>query len=162
MSSINSVRKLQILYFSKKNKKIKNLKNGEKKWPNIGIYTYYSLRVYCYLWALFAYETGHSFQHCFLQNKYFTFLDLLTLIVLNCTLTAANVWDFKGNCTIAGEYFFHQNITLFNFDELQLKRLLRYCFEIFSNLNAICKIMNITVDFRIFVNVSHSVFLKKH
>ena len=31
MSSINSVTKLQILYFSKKNKKIKNLKNGEKK-----------------------------------------------------------------------------------------------------------------------------------
>ena len=41
MSSINSVRKLQILYFSKKNKKIKNRKNGEKKWPDIGIYTYY-------------------------------------------------------------------------------------------------------------------------
>ena len=37
MSSINSVRKLQILYFSKKNKKIKNLKNGEKKWPDIWI-----------------------------------------------------------------------------------------------------------------------------
>ena len=31
MSSINSVRNLQILYFSKKNKKIKNLKNEEKK-----------------------------------------------------------------------------------------------------------------------------------
>ena len=31
MSSINSVRKLQILYFSMKNKKIKNLENGEKK-----------------------------------------------------------------------------------------------------------------------------------
>ena len=44
MSSINSVRKLQILYFSKKNKKVKNLKNGEKKWPNIGIYTYYYRR----------------------------------------------------------------------------------------------------------------------
>ena len=29
MSSINSVRNLQILYFSEKNKKIKNLKNGE-------------------------------------------------------------------------------------------------------------------------------------
>ena len=42
MSSINSVRKLQILYFSKKNKKIKNLKNGEKKWPDTGIYTYYT------------------------------------------------------------------------------------------------------------------------
>ena len=41
MSSINSVRKLQILYFSKKNKKIKNLKNGEKKWPDISIDTYY-------------------------------------------------------------------------------------------------------------------------
>ena len=41
MSSINSVRNLQILYFSKKNKKIKNLKHGEKKWPDIGIYTYY-------------------------------------------------------------------------------------------------------------------------
>ena len=27
--------------FSKKNKKMKNLKNGEKKWPDIGIYTYY-------------------------------------------------------------------------------------------------------------------------
>ena len=41
MSSINSARKSQILYFSKKNKKIKNLKNDEKKWPNIAIYTYY-------------------------------------------------------------------------------------------------------------------------
>ena len=30
MSGRNSIRKLQILYFSKKNKKIKNLKNGEK------------------------------------------------------------------------------------------------------------------------------------
>ena len=33
MSTINSVRKLQILYFSKKNKEIKNLKNGEKVGP---------------------------------------------------------------------------------------------------------------------------------
>ena len=46
MSSINSVRKLQILYFSKKNKKIKNLKNGEKMWPDIGIYTQY-LKTVC-------------------------------------------------------------------------------------------------------------------
>ena len=36
MSSINSVRKLQILYFSMKNKKIKNLKIVF----DIGIYTY--------------------------------------------------------------------------------------------------------------------------
>ena len=41
MSSINSVRKLQILYFSMKNKEIKNLQNGEKKWSDIGVYTYY-------------------------------------------------------------------------------------------------------------------------
>ena len=41
MSSINSIRKLQILSFSKKNKKIKNLENGEKKWSDIGIYTYF-------------------------------------------------------------------------------------------------------------------------
>ena len=30
MSGINIVKNLQVLYFSKKNKKIKNLKNGEK------------------------------------------------------------------------------------------------------------------------------------
>ena len=51
MSSINNVRNLRILYFSKKNKKIKNLKNGEKKWPDIGSYTYYqsmwNSKVYC-------------------------------------------------------------------------------------------------------------------
>ena len=40
MSSINSVRKLQMLYFSKKNKKIKYLKHGEKNWVDIGMYTY--------------------------------------------------------------------------------------------------------------------------
>ena len=33
MNSITSVRKLQILYFSKKNKKIKNLNNEEKNGP---------------------------------------------------------------------------------------------------------------------------------
>ena len=41
MSSINSVRKLQILYFSIKNKEIKKLKNGEKKWLDTGIYINY-------------------------------------------------------------------------------------------------------------------------
>ena len=45
MSSINSVKNLQMPYFSKKNKKNKNLENGEKKWPDIGIYTYYSERI---------------------------------------------------------------------------------------------------------------------
>ena len=37
MRSINSVKNLQILYFSKKNKKIKNVKNDEKKLLDIGI-----------------------------------------------------------------------------------------------------------------------------
>ena len=32
MSSINSVRNLQMLNFIKKNNEIKNLKNGKKKW----------------------------------------------------------------------------------------------------------------------------------
>ena len=31
-----------MLYFSKKNKEIKNLKNGGKKWPRTPIYKYYS------------------------------------------------------------------------------------------------------------------------
>ena len=38
MSSINSVRKLQILYY----KEIRNLKNVEKKWPDTDIYIYSS------------------------------------------------------------------------------------------------------------------------
>ena len=33
MTSINRVRKLQLLYFSRKNKEIKNLKIGEIFWP---------------------------------------------------------------------------------------------------------------------------------
>ena len=41
MSSINSERNLQMLYFSNKNKKIKNLKNGEKRCLRTPIYTYY-------------------------------------------------------------------------------------------------------------------------
>ena len=44
MNSINNVRNLRILYFSKKIKKTKNLKNGEKKWSNIGSYTYYWIK----------------------------------------------------------------------------------------------------------------------
>ena len=36
MSSVNSVRK---------NEEIKNLKSGEKKWPDTGIYTYYLFKV---------------------------------------------------------------------------------------------------------------------
>ena len=42
MSSINNVRNLRIFFFSKKNENIRIPKNGEKKWPDIGSYTYYS------------------------------------------------------------------------------------------------------------------------
>ena len=62
MSSTNSVTKLQILYFSKKNKKIKNLKNGEKKMARYR-HLYILLLIYMdlgleligtyYLWVLF-------------------------------------------------------------------------------------------------------------
>ena len=41
MGSINGVRKLQILYFSKKNKKIKKLKKDEKKCAKTPRYTYF-------------------------------------------------------------------------------------------------------------------------
>ena len=41
MSSINSVKKLQILYFQQKKKKKKQSKNGEKMWLDTGIYIYY-------------------------------------------------------------------------------------------------------------------------
>ena len=43
MSCMNSVKKLQILYFSKKKKKkIKKLKNDEKNWLKTASYAYYS------------------------------------------------------------------------------------------------------------------------
>ena len=44
----------------------------------------------------------------------------------------ANVQDFNGNCTIAREKFYN---TFSNFDDLQLRSLLRYCFEISSQAN---------------------------
>ena len=43
MSSVNSVRKLLVLSFRKKNKEIKNLKNREKSGPEP--YTYYSTQI---------------------------------------------------------------------------------------------------------------------
>ena len=49
MSSINSVRNLQILYFSKKNKESKKLKKNKKKWARTPIYTYYCLQHHCIL-----------------------------------------------------------------------------------------------------------------
>ena len=68
MSSINSVRKLQItklqLYFNMKNKKIKNLKNGEKRWPDIGIYTYYSRPTSCDKAFLRSQITAKSLYFC--------------------------------------------------------------------------------------------------
>ena len=54
MSSINSVRNLQILYFSKKNKEIKNLKNGEKKYVLILAFIHTTLVLYdcyCFCWC---------------------------------------------------------------------------------------------------------------
>ena len=41
MSSINRIRIYEYSILKRKNKKIKNLKNGEKKWSGIAIYAYY-------------------------------------------------------------------------------------------------------------------------
>ena len=46
MSGINSVRNLQILYFSQKNKEIRKLKKDEKKWPQYCIFLYYFNQVF--------------------------------------------------------------------------------------------------------------------
>ena len=76
--------------------------------------------------------------------------------------------DFKGNFTIAREKIFLQKITFSNFDDLQLKVYyaiaLIFSAKQFDNkeiVYVICEIININADFRIFVNASHSVFLKK-
>ena len=52
MSSINSVKKLQILYFQYKKKKKKQSKNGEKMWLDTGIYIYYQLSVSAMVFCL--------------------------------------------------------------------------------------------------------------
>ena len=52
MSSINSVKKLQILYFQQKKKKKKQSKNGEKMWLDTGIYIYYQLSVSAMVFCL--------------------------------------------------------------------------------------------------------------
>ena len=53
MSSINSVRNLQMLYFSRKNIETQNLKMAKKKWVRTTIYTYYSDNL--------IYYTTHAF-----------------------------------------------------------------------------------------------------
>ena len=54
MSSINSVRNLQILNFSKKNKWIKKLKKDEEKWAGSSIYTYYFSCAAFHKWECFV------------------------------------------------------------------------------------------------------------
>ena len=97
-------------------------------------------------------------------------LDLLTLIFY-CTLTAANVWDFKGNCTIAGESFFFRTLLLLTLMSSNSK--VYYAIDLkFSakqsnlitkkNVSVICEIMDINVDFKTFASAGHGIFLKKH
>ena len=54
----------------------------------------------------------HSFQNCFDKiNISHVLIFSLSFSFFYCTLTAANMRDFDGNCTIAGEKFFLLNLT---------------------------------------------------
>ena len=74
--------------------------------------------------------------------------------------------DFQGQ--IVREQFFLQKNTFSKFEELQLYAVaLKFSANQINlitkkSVSAIFEIMNINVDFTIFVNANHSVFLKKH
>ena len=104
------------------------------------------------------------------SNKYFTFFDLLTLIFY-CTLTAANVQDFKGNSMIVANSFFFSKLlflTLTNsYLQVYYAIALKFSAKQFNlltkkNISAICEIMKINVVLTNSVSASHSLFLKKH
>ena len=85
-------------------------------------------------------------------------------------MIAANVRDFKGICTIAREAFFFRKslfLTLtsssskvFNSIALKIsaKQINLIAKKIMSSMG---KIMNINTNFRILLDASHNVFLKK-
>ena len=123
MSSINSVRKLQLLNFSMKNKKIKNLKDGEKKWPDIGTYTYYCysqvVTVYLqlvtsvlpyHLKTLLNINNGVFFTKIDLQSQIFWYFYsfcwvLLKQLTLNIFMLTLKYADFflGANCEVSGD-----------------------------------------------------------
>ena len=55
-----------------------------------------SSRVCYHVWALFAYETFHSFRHCFHEINV-SYFSIFWLSFCYCTLIAANVRDLKDN-----------------------------------------------------------------
>ena len=82
-----------------------------------------------------------------------------------CTLIAANVRDIKGNCTIAGEELFLQQ--LWRAPTQKFMTLLLWNFQLNkSNLitkksmSAICEIMNINAEFWIFWTLVIAYFWK--
>ena len=80
--------------------------------------------------------------------KYFTLLDLLT-VIFYCALVAANVRDFKGNCTITVEKFFFRKLLFSKVCvTLLLKTFPAKQFNLIT-IYSICEIMNINADFRI-------------
>ena len=87
-----------------------------------------------------------------------------------CTLIAANVQDVKNNCTIAGEKFFFRKLIFLTLTSSSSKVYYAIALNFLAKqINLITKkkvftkfeIMNINADFKIFVNASHSIFLKK-
>ena len=104
------------------------------------------------------------------SNKYFTFFDLLTLIFY-CTLTAANVQDFKGNSMIVANSFFFSKLLFLtstnSYLQVYYAIALKFPAKQFNlltkkNISAICEIMKINVVLTNSVSASHSLFLKKH
>ena len=126
--------------------------------------------VYCHLWVLYVYETFHSFQHCFYKINISHFL-IFELSFFYCTLTAANVQDFKGNSTVVANSFFFSKLLFLTLTNSYLKVYyaiaLKFSAKQFNlltkkSISAICEIMKINVVFTNSVNASHSLFLKKH
>ena len=126
---------------------------------------------YCQLWTFFACKTFHSIQHSLYKTSIFHiswFLTLFFLIVLwlqqICKILKATARLWK-NGFFFGKFLF---LTLTSSNSkgsfaIALKFLRQaHWFNKEEKCVATCKIMNINVGFRIFVNASHSVFLRKH
>ena len=126
--------------------------------------------VYCQRWASFAYEVFHSYKHCFYKANIFHISWSFNVSFFYCTLIAANV-ILKATARWRENSFFFVRILFLTLTSFNSKGYYRIALKFSAkqinmaskkSWSAICEIMDINVDFRIFVNSSHSVFIKKH